>query len=226
MPDDLTPSRRLTAARLGRPAACQSPLSTKLVCDDCNGFYGSKVWGSNTKYRRTIWRCNENIEGIPSAIPSRYRREVKLKFIQAFNSILEYREGINCHLAQESICDYTDIDVELDALRREMEVVAELSRKAIYENIHTVINQRNGMSGTMATSSASHGFERVIELEEQKRSGNAKALCLMALFKIWRRVGKHLRHSMNGYGWRQLIRSRFSQTGNWFSVQGWHKIIR
>ena len=40
--------------QLGRPAACQSPLSTKLVCGDCGGFYGSKVWGSNTKYRKMI----------------------------------------------------------------------------------------------------------------------------------------------------------------------------
>jgi len=42
---------------------CQSPFSAKIICGECGGFYGSKVWGSNTQYRRTIWRCNEKYKG-------------------------------------------------------------------------------------------------------------------------------------------------------------------
>jgi len=182
--------------QLGRPAACQSPLSTKLVCGDCGGFYGSKVWGSNTKYRRTIWRCNEKYRGNTKCnTPHVTEEEVKVKFIQAFNSILEYREELiaNCHLAQESICDYTDIDVELDALRREMEVVAELSRKAIYENAHTVINQEewhernNGYLERHRMAS-----ERVIELEEQKRERQRKSLMLDGFIQNLATCGKAL----------------------------------
>ncbi|WP_083939737.1 zinc ribbon domain-containing protein [Desulfoscipio gibsoniae] len=45
--------------KLGRPVSCHGPFSAKIICGECGGFYGSKVWGSNTKYRRTIWRCNE-----------------------------------------------------------------------------------------------------------------------------------------------------------------------
>jgi len=48
---------------LGRPSGCNSPFSAKLVCGDCDGFFGSKVWGSNTRYRRVIWRCNEKYRG-------------------------------------------------------------------------------------------------------------------------------------------------------------------
>ena len=48
---------------LNRPLTCQSPLSTKLICGDCGGYYGPKVWSSNTKYRRVIWQCNNKFKG-------------------------------------------------------------------------------------------------------------------------------------------------------------------
>ncbi|MBN2455168.1 MAG: recombinase family protein [Sedimentisphaerales bacterium] len=168
--------------QLGRPVACQSPLSTKLVCGDCGGFFGSKVWGSNTKYRRMIWRCNEKYKGNAKCnTPHVTEDEVKEKFVEAFNSILEYREELiaNCRLVQETICDYADINTEIDALRREMEVVAELSRKSIYENAHTAIDQEewqewnNGYLERHRIAS-----ERVIELEELKRERQSKSLLL------------------------------------------------
>lgn len=30
-------------------------FSSRLVCADCGGWYGRKVWTSNTKYRHTVW---------------------------------------------------------------------------------------------------------------------------------------------------------------------------
>ena len=130
--------------KLGRPSACQSPLSTKLVCGECGGYYGSKVWGSNTKYRKVIWRCNEKYKGENKcSTPHVTEEDVKQKFIAAFNSLLMYREELiaNCRLAKNMLCDCSAIDTELNELHREIEVVAELSRKAIYENAHTAIRQ-------------------------------------------------------------------------------------
>lgn len=164
--------------KLGRPAACQSPLSAKLVCGDCGGFYGSKVWGSNTKYRRMIWRCNDKYKGDSKcSTPHVTEEEVKQKFLEAFNSLLGYREELirNCRLAQAVLCDYTDLDYELDELHREMEVVAELSQKAIYENAHIAINQsewqerNNGYLERHRKAS-----ERVAELEDLKREKQSK----------------------------------------------------
>lgn len=167
---------------LGRPAACQSPLSTKLVCGDCGGFYGSKVWGSNTKYRRVIWRCNEKYKGDDKcSTPHVTEETVKEKFLLAFNSILEYREELidNCRLAQKSLCDDTDLDHEIDELYREIEVVAELSRKAIYENAHVAINQdewHEQNNGYLERHQKA--LERVNILEDLKREGQSKSLVL------------------------------------------------
>ena len=33
-------------------------LSARLVCEDCGGFFGSKVWHSTDKYRKVIWQWN------------------------------------------------------------------------------------------------------------------------------------------------------------------------
>jgi DNA invertase Pin-like site-specific DNA recombinase len=168
--------------KLGRPIACQSPLSTKLVCGDCGGFFGSKVWGSNTKYRRVIWRCNEKYKGdIKCSTPHVTEEEVKQKFLEAFNSILEYREELiaNCRLAQEELCDCTDIDKEIGELHRDIEVVAELSRKAIYDNAHTAIDQvewcerNNGYLERHRKAT-----ERISELEGLKQGRRSKKIVL------------------------------------------------
>lgn len=164
--------------KLGRPAACQSPLSTKLVCGDCGGFYGSKVWGSNTKYRRVIWRCNEKYKGeTKCTAPHVTEEEVKQKFLEAFNSILEYREELiaNCRLAQETLCDCSDIETEIDALHRENEVVAEISRKAIYENAHNAIDQDEWHERNNGYMERYHkATERVSELENLRRERQIK----------------------------------------------------
>ena len=39
---------------LGRTYSSKSIFSSKLVCVDCGGFYGQKVWHSTSKYRRVI----------------------------------------------------------------------------------------------------------------------------------------------------------------------------
>ena len=37
-------------------------FASRLVCGDCGGLYGSKVWHSTDQYRKTIWRCNRKYE--------------------------------------------------------------------------------------------------------------------------------------------------------------------
>ena len=38
----------------GRHHNSLSPFSAKIICGDCGEYYGSKVWHSTSKYRRTI----------------------------------------------------------------------------------------------------------------------------------------------------------------------------
>lgn len=74
---------------LGRPASCTSPFSARLICEDCGGYYGSKVWGSNTKYRRIIWRCNNKYKGEEKCqTPHITEEELKNRFLGAFTKLI------------------------------------------------------------------------------------------------------------------------------------------
>lgn len=38
-----------------------SQSSSSIVCGECGGFYGSKLWRSNDKYRKIIWQRNAKL---------------------------------------------------------------------------------------------------------------------------------------------------------------------
>jgi site-specific DNA recombinase len=168
--------------KLGRPVSCHSPFAAKIICGECGGYYGSKVWGSNTKYRRTVWRCNEKYEGDkPCQTPHVTEDDIKQRFLTAFNSLMGNRDELlaNCRLAQEVLCDCLEIEMELAELHREIEVVSELIRKAIYENARLTVNQdefNEQHKGYVERHRIA--TERVGELESQRRERQNKSLML------------------------------------------------
>jgi hypothetical protein len=52
---DMVQTELVRRKELGKKYSCGSIFSAKLVCGECGGFYGSKVWHSNSKYKCTIW---------------------------------------------------------------------------------------------------------------------------------------------------------------------------
>ncbi len=168
--------------KLGRPISCHSPFAAKIICGECGGFYGSKVWGSNTKYRRTVWRCNEKYKNDkPCLTPHLTEDEVKQRFLTAFNILMGGRDELlaNCQLAQEVLCDCSAIDTELKELHREIEIVSELTRKSIYDNARFSVNQdefNERHQGYMERHRIA--TERVAELEDKQRNRQNKSLTL------------------------------------------------
>jgi site-specific DNA recombinase len=168
--------------KLGRPISCHSPFSARIICGECGGFYGSKVWGSNTKYRRTVWRCNKKYKNDkPCPTPHLTEDEIKQRFLAAFNILMDSRDELlaNCRLAQEVLCDCSAIETELAELRREIEVVSELTRKCIYENARFTVNQdefNEQHRGYMERHRIA--TERVAELEDKQRNRQNKSLTL------------------------------------------------
>ena len=41
----------------GRFTSCLHPFSGRIICGECGGIYGSKVWHSNTENRSLVWQC-------------------------------------------------------------------------------------------------------------------------------------------------------------------------
>ncbi len=202
---------------LGRPNACQSPLSAKLVCGDCGGYFGSKVWNSNNKYRRLIWRCNEKYNGDEKCTtPHVTEEEVMEKFVNAFNSIMVYRDELieNCRLAQQVLCDSTGIDTELENLHREIEVITELSRKAISENAHGGLTAEEFNERYAGYQQRYHTvMERIAKLDEIKSEKQHKRIVLEIFIKNLA-AKKHALESFNNKIWMATIdRVLVSKTG-------------
>lgn len=47
---------------LGAKYSSTDIFASKLICEDCGGFYGKKKWHSNSKYSRFVYQCNRKFD--------------------------------------------------------------------------------------------------------------------------------------------------------------------
>lgn len=93
---------------MGRSHNCCGPFSAKLKCGDCGEFFGSKVWHSNSKYKRTIWQCNAKFKGESKCTtPHLYEQRIQELFLEALGRLLENRETIidDCRAVMDVLGD-------------------------------------------------------------------------------------------------------------------------
>lgn len=129
---------------LGNTYSGKSSLSAKLVCEDCGSFFGSKVWHSTDKYRKTIWRCNSKFSNEERCeTPSIDTDTIKQLFLTAYNQLMQNRNQIvaDCELMRRSLTDTTSLDVDIESKIEETQVVAELVKTLVNENASTAQSQ-------------------------------------------------------------------------------------
>lgn len=156
-----------------------SVFASRIVCGDCGNFYGPKVWHSNSKYRRTIWQCNEKFAGERKCqTPHLKEEDIKARFLAAFNKLLGGKDTLleDCRIMQSHLTDCSAIDAELDGLLREIEVVTELTKRCIQENAQSAQSQEeyaeryNGFVARYETAR-----DKVAVLQQQKEARLAQA---------------------------------------------------
>ena len=133
----------------GKRTLCGSPFSGKIICGDCGGIYGSKVWHSNSQYRRTIWQCNGKFKGEKKCTtPHLYEDDIKDKFIEALSRLLSDREAVlaDGRLILSELSDNAAIDAECDELYDEMDILSGHISKCVTENAIKVTNQEEYIS--------------------------------------------------------------------------------
>ncbi len=129
---------------LGKTYSGKSVLSAKLVCEDCGGFFGSKVWHSTDKYRRTIWQCNSKFSNEERCgTPTLDTETVQQMFISAYNQLMKNRRAVisDCENMRKLLTDFTELDAAIDRQMEETQVVAELVKTAVKENASTAQSQ-------------------------------------------------------------------------------------
>lgn len=120
-----------------------SIFSSKIMCGDCGSWYGSKVWHSKDKYRRTIWQCNHKFDGDKCTTPSLTEEEIKTLFLQAANIAISEREELiavyESYLAPKLATEA--LEREQAELDDEINVVSGLIDNCIHENARVALDQ-------------------------------------------------------------------------------------
>ena len=70
-------------------------FSSIIICGDCGEYYGSKVWHSNSKYKKIVYRCNAKYNKEEKCkTPSIDEERLKTIFVEAINTLLNNKGDI------------------------------------------------------------------------------------------------------------------------------------
>jgi regulator of replication initiation timing len=120
-------------------------FSSRIKCGECGGWYGSKVWHSTSKYRRTIWQCNQKFKGEDKCqTPHFDESELKRLFVSAVNQLLADKDEIiaNFNAVRDALFSTVALEAEAKELQTETTVIAELIQQCIDENARVALDQK------------------------------------------------------------------------------------
>jgi len=109
-------------------------FSGMIVCGECGNFYGSKVWHSTSKYRKTVWQCNHKYSNKKKcSTPHLYEEEIKEAFLKVFNCMIKNREEIiqGYEVIVEELMDTSKLDGKAVSISNEFQIVEELMRNCL-----------------------------------------------------------------------------------------------
>lgn len=129
------------AKSVGRPSYV-SVYSSKIKCGYCGGWYGSKVWHSNSKYRQVIWQCNHKFQE-KCTTPNLTEKEIQESFVKAVNQLVQMKKEIiqNHQEMMEVIFDTSTLKTEQEQLETKLNEIAVIVNQCINENAKLVQNQ-------------------------------------------------------------------------------------
>ncbi len=119
-------------------------FASKIKCGDCSGWFGSKVWHSNDKYRRVIYQCNHKFKnGCKCKTPHLTEDEIKEVFIKAVNQYLSEREALmeNAETILHLLSDTDELEKRLDESAVKMNALVEQTENIVAENARVALDQ-------------------------------------------------------------------------------------
>ncbi|MBP1920647.1 recombinase family protein [Youngiibacter multivorans] len=121
-----------------------SCFSGRIKCGQCGCYYGSKVWHSNSKYRRVIWQCNHKYQDEEKcSTPHIYEENLKKAFIEELNKILLNQDKVisDLRLISHEIFDSNKLIEKELYLKNELTIVENLIEKCIKDNALVACDQ-------------------------------------------------------------------------------------
>ena len=129
---------------LGKRYHSGNIFTAKIVCGECGGFYGPKVWHSNSRYRRVIWRCNKKYTNdCYCKTPHIDEDTIKQGFLKAYNQLLTDKGSVLslCEMLLRAFSDCSDLDAKMSVLDDEEKQITKNIREMVVINSRTVQKQ-------------------------------------------------------------------------------------
>jgi len=166
--------------RLGRRYSGDNVFGARLICEDCGGFFGAKTWNSTSKYKRTIWQCNDKFKDnkLHYTTPHLNEDDIKVRFIAAYNSLIPDKVNTldDSRRMMDVLTDTTEIDRKIAHLLQEAEVVKGLTRKLIEENAAKSMDQAAFSRKYKGYEDRYNGLkEKVEKLQQESEQRKAQA---------------------------------------------------
>ncbi|MDR3297999.1 MAG: recombinase family protein, partial [Candidatus Nomurabacteria bacterium] len=120
-----------------------SPFAAKIICGNCGGFYGSKVWHSKS-YQYNVWHCNRKYKDQTFCETPLIREDdLEQAFVEAFNRILG---GKDRHIAQFEkflplLADTSGLEKKLTEAQDACDAVVGRMRRDMEENARQTQDQ-------------------------------------------------------------------------------------
>lgn len=156
---------------LGR-AYSDKAFHSKIICGDCGGFYGRKVWHSTDEYRSVIFQCNRKFKNENRCqTPTLTEDEIKQRFLTAYNELMGNRSTVlaDCELIRQTLCDTTALDAEMQQEQDEMAIVSELMQAHIKKNASVAQSQEAyALEAERIEKRYNAAFEHYTTLEKEK----------------------------------------------------------
>ncbi len=123
--------------QMGLRSGGGSIFSSRIICGDCGGSYGPKVWSSTSKYRRVVWQCNNKFHNRHRCTTPHFdEQEIQERFVAAINAVLGSKEALmdDCRTILKALTDCTELEAQANELTSEIDIVSELVRRCVDEN--------------------------------------------------------------------------------------------
>lgn len=145
----------------GFKAQCVSIFSARIVCGDCGGFYGRKVWHAGSKYASWRWHCNNKFQKRKyCSTPTLKEESLKEAFLEVFNGLIKRRDKIekNYNRCLDAITDTSEYERQLEELNKGCAEVQQLiksllishSKQSEDENISDMYTEYENRLDTLA----------------------------------------------------------------------------
>lgn len=119
-------------------------FSSMIKCGECGGWYGSKVWHSNDKYRRIVYHCNHKYDKDKKCgTPHLTEEEIKKQFVLAVKKLLIEKDELiqNTRAMMESLCNTTELEEQQQPILEEMNILVARTQDIIMENSRVAMSQ-------------------------------------------------------------------------------------